>query len=132
MSNQHTLFVCTSCAKPADPEAQGSKRGGEKLLEQFQVFHQDWLLRKEFVVQPVSCMGVCDRDCAIAFVAPGKFTYLFGSLPSDDATLSTTASAVFACASQYYHHAEGTIAYRERPELLRDTIIARIPPPPSL
>lgn len=77
-------------------------------------------------------MGVCERDCAIAFVAAGKFTYLFGDLPSDDLSLNTVASTVLSCVSQYCNHANGTLPYRERPALLKDTIIAKIPPLPAI
>ncbi len=128
MKNHHILFVCTTCAR----NSHGSKSGGEKLFEQFQAVHQSWLLRENVSVQPVKCMGVCDRDCAIAFVASGKFTYLFGDLPDDELCLDATVTAVLSCARQYYDHSDGILPYRERPELLRDTIIAKIPPVSSI
>lgn len=130
MTLPHTLFVCTTCAGSHRTGKQGSKLDGEKLLEQLQALHQDWPLRKSFVIHPVKCMGVCERDCAIAFMAPGKRTYLFGDLPVDDQRLETTATAVLECASQYHAKSDGSLSYHERPELLKKRVLARIPPMP--
>jgi predicted metal-binding protein len=80
----------------------------------------------DLVIQGVKCMGVCDRPYVIAFVRAGKFTYLFGDLP-DSADLSAAAATVLECFGQYCDHPEGLLPYRDRPELLRDTIIAKIP-----
>lgn len=124
MNHQPTLFVCTACG--GKPPIDGGQRQGERLLAQLQTAHQD-AASADFVIQGVKCMGVCDRPCAIAFVAAGKFSYLFGDLPSGIADLSTTAATVLECFGQYCQHSDGLIPYRERPELLRDTIIAKIP-----
>jgi predicted metal-binding protein len=119
------LFVCIVCGKDPDPEI--SQRGGVKLMEQMQTLQQESDLEDRFTIQPVKCMGVCNHPCAIAFVAPGKPTYLFGDLPSQDDLLSNAGAIVLDCMSQYCDHPDGTLPYRERHELLRDTIIAKIP-----
>jgi predicted metal-binding protein len=119
------LFVCIVCGKNPDPEV--SQQGGAKLIEQMQVLHHESDLEEKFTIKPVKCMGVCNHPCAVAFVTPGKPTYLFGDLPSDDAQLSTTASTLLNVMNQYCNHADGALPYRERPELLKDTIIAKIP-----
>jgi predicted metal-binding protein len=62
-----------------------------------------------------------DRLCGA-----GKFTYLFGDLP-DPVDLSATATTVLECFGQYCDHPAGLLPYADRPELLRDTIIAKIP-----
>ncbi len=123
MNDQHVLFVCTSCAR----DKQSNESKGEKLFEQFQLHQSE---SSNLSIQPVKCMGVCDRSCAIALVAPHKFTYLFGNLPSDDVQIDGIVSTVLDCAKQYCIAAEGVLPYRERPQLLRDTIIAKIPPLP--
>ena len=124
MKNQSVLFVCTGCGGNAESDRQGKVRNGALLLDQLQTLHQEWTLRDEFEIRPVKCMGVCNRPCTIAFVSAGKFTYLFGDLQASDLK---TASDILVCASQYAHHLDGTLAYRERPDRLRDTIIAKIP-----
>ncbi len=127
MKNQHVLYVCTSCGGNAESDRQGKVRDGVNLLEQLQTLHQDWVLREEVEIQPVRCMGVCDRPCAIALVGSGKFTYLFGNMQS----VVEPAADILTCASQYHRHPEGNLAYRERPDRLRDTIIAKIPTLPT-
>lgn len=132
MNNQHVLYVCTTCgehSKSVSPNTI-SQRGGEKLLERLQTLHQDWPLRESFTIQAVKCMGVCERDCAVAFIAEGKRTYLFGNLPTDDSRLEETASAVLDCARQYHTQTEGVLSYFDRPELLKTRVLARIPPLP--
>jgi predicted metal-binding protein len=121
VNHRSTIFVCTACG--GKPLIDGGQRQGERLLAQLQTADQDAALA-DFVIQGVKCMGVCDRPCAIAFVGAGKFTYLFGDLP-ESADLS--AAAVLECFGQYCDHPKGLLPYHERPELLRDTIIAKIP-----
>ena len=125
MNNPSVLLVCTSCGGNAESDRQGKVRDGAILLGQLQTLHQDLPLRDQVEIRPVKCMGVCNRPCVIALVGSGKFTYLFGDLQASDLK---TASDILLCASQYAHHPDGTLAYRERPDRLRDTIIAKIPP----
>ena len=124
MNNPSVLLVCTSCGGNAESDRQGKVRDGATLFDQLQTLRQDSHVRNESEIRPVKCMGVCDRPCTIALVGSGKFTYLFGGLQASD---SQTASDILVCASQYAHHPDGTLAYRERPDRLRDTIIAKIP-----
>ncbi|MCU0525607.1 MAG: DUF1636 domain-containing protein [Elainella sp. Prado103] len=123
----HTLFVCTTCAKvrAASGSTQPCKSGGQKLLEALNQLAQDWPLRDRFTIQPVECMFVCEKSCAISFSAPGKYTYLFGNL-----SLYDPLSAILDCASQYHHHPIGLLPYGSRPDPLKTTVLARIPPQP--
>jgi predicted metal-binding protein len=132
MNHQHILFVCTSCGGTAQTRTDGIASEGEKLLHQLQHLHQDWDLREDFTIQSVTCMGVCDRSCAIAFVSPGKHTYLFSNLPVAKEYLDSTAIAVLDCAVLYHSKSDGMMAYRDRPELLRSRVLARIPSMPKL
>lgn len=132
MNNQHILYVCVTCGECCKTTGSSAKnkRDGERLLEQLQALHQDWPLRESFEIQSVKCMGVCERDCAVAFIAAGKRTYLFGNLPTDDARLEATASAVLDCAQHYHTQSDGALSYFDRPELLKTRVLARIPPSP--
>jgi predicted metal-binding protein len=126
MNQPHTIFVCTTCGK----NQQNCQSNGDRLLAQLQRLHQAWSLQTTVSVQAVTCMGVCEQDCAIALVSPGKRTYLFGNLPADEARIESTAAAVLDCASQYHANPEGALAYRDRPELLKTRVLARIPAAP--
>ncbi|MBD1922414.1 DUF1636 domain-containing protein [Microcoleus sp. FACHB-831] len=123
MKTKHTLFVCTTCATVRiDGKPQG-KSGGQQLLEQLKELHQDWELQANFPLQPVDCMSACSRSCAISFAAPGKYTYLFGDLPALE-----SAAAVLECASQYLVSEDGYLPWAQRPQPLKNGILARIPP----
>ena len=123
MDTQHVLFVCKTCATVYVEGKPQGKSGGQDLLERLQALHQDWELRNEFQLQEVECMSACSRSCAISFVAPGKYTYLFGDLPAEE-----SAAAVLECAKLYFAHPEGYMAWVDRPKPLKNGIVARIPP----
>ncbi len=130
MKTQHTLFVCTTCASVWKEGKRQGTSGGEKLLDQLQHLHKNWELRDEFPIQPVECMSACSRSCTVSFAAAGKYTYLFGDLPTNVETLPATSAAVLECASKYYGKSDGLLPWSERPEPLKKGILARIPPLP--
>jgi predicted metal-binding protein len=103
------------------------KSGGERLLEQLQTLDRAAPV-DGLSIEPNQCLGACDRHCAIAFNAPGKYIYLFGDLPVDEEQLESTATAVMMFANQYYAKADGTISYLKCPELLKKRVLAKIPP----
>ena len=130
---EHRLVICVTCAKPLQSKEQSKEQGkdaaesgGQRLLERLNRY-PDWQLRDRFQIQPAKCMGVCSRECAIALSCAGKTTYLFGDLPTDQARLAATTEAVLACASQYHDQPDGVLAYRDRPELFKTGLVARIP-----
>lgn len=123
MKAQHVLFVCKTCATVRiDGKPQG-KSGGQQLLEQLQELYSHWELQEEFQLQDVECMSACSRSCAISFAAPGKYTYLFGDLPAQE-----SAQAVLDCAKLYFASPDGYLPWAERPQPLKNGILARIPP----
>ncbi len=124
---KHTLFVCTTCASTWSDGKRVGESGGEKLFKQLSSLHQNWELAKEFSIEPIACMSSCDRPCTVSLTAPGKYTYLFGDLSPE-----TAATAVLQCASQYYAKPDGIVPRKERPELLKKVLLARIPPIPEI
>jgi predicted metal-binding protein len=125
---RHVLSVCTSCASAHRMKQTIRRSGGERLLEQLQALDRTAPL-EGLAIAPHECLGACDRACAIAFNAPGKYIYLFGDLPVDDEEqLASTATAVLKFASQYHAKPDGTISYIKCPELLKKRVIARVPP----
>jgi predicted metal-binding protein len=131
-----SIFVCTSCGKNQPVPESESLSQGDRLLRQLQTELQiqppNTSLPLDLTIQSVQCMGVCEQDCAIALMAPGKRTYLFGNLPTDPTQLEATATAVLTCAQQYQAHPEGTLSYFTRPELLKTRVLARIPALPTV
>ncbi len=128
MKNQHTLFVCKTCASVWKDGQRIGKSGGELLLDQITQLYQNWQLAPEFSLQSVECMSACDRPCVVALAATGKLTYLFGDLSANVETLHSTSTAILKCASQYYEKPDGTLPWAERPQPLRKGILAKIPP----
>ncbi len=131
-SPSHTLFVCTTCGSTwQDGQRVGQSRG-EILLEQLQPLHDQWPLGSQFALQPVQCMSSCDRPCSVAFVAPGKHTYLFGNLATPEEDLDQVCQGILECAQLFYQKPQGLMAWSERPERLKRGIVARIPPIPGV
>jgi predicted metal-binding protein len=78
----------------------------------------------EMVVRPTQCLSVCKRVCTVALAGDGKYTFLFGDLdPAADA--GAVVAMARACAAAKH----GFVPWKERPEVLRKGIIARVPPP---
>lgn len=107
------LIVCTTC--------QDGR--GQALLEQVEneALAQDLALP----VRGVACMAGCSRGCTAAVLAPGKPGYLFGELRPD----SACAQALLDVAQQHAAHAEGLLAWSQRPEPLKGGLLARLPAP---
>ena len=132
MQSPHILFVCTTCASQYQDRQKIGESGGERLIAQLENAMQDWELTSEFSLQPVQCLSTCSHACTIAFMAEDKLTYLFGDLPINETQITSTATTVLDCAAQYHAHPEGLLSYKERPELLKNKVIARIPSLPKL
>jgi predicted metal-binding protein len=132
MSNQHTLFVCTTCASIWQDGRRVGKSGGQLMLEQLSQLHLEWPLSDRFPIRPVECMSACSRPCVVAFAAQDKHTYLFGDLSLDPETFDATAQAILDCAYKYYCTEDGSLPWAERPQPLKKGILARIPPVPQL
>jgi predicted metal-binding protein len=128
MSNKHSIFVCQSCAGVWKDGRQVGDSGGYQLLLELHEHVRNWSLADEFEVRGVSCMGACNRPCAIAFAARGKSTYLFGDLSYQEA-LPELSEAILKCASLYFQQADGAMSWADRPERLKKGLVGRIPSP---
>lgn len=118
-----TLFVCTGCATLRVNNQPQGPSGGQSLLEELTRLAATADLPAPLSIQPVSCMFACEKSCTAAFAAAGKFTYLFANLQP-----ATAAPALLECARHYTLSAEGLLPYGLRPEPLKTTVLARIPP----
>jgi predicted metal-binding protein len=127
MKKQHKILVCSTCASTWQDGKKVGISGGQKLLEKLTEEAQNWSLKDEFIIESINCMSACSHSCVVAFTAPNKQIYLFGSLPYDVDNLSTITSTILDCADLYKHKLDGVMPRSERPELLKKGIIACIP-----
>lgn len=121
-SNRTLLSICATCRDGR--EAQYDSRGGKRLAQAI-------LARAKAAELPpvtfraVRCMSQCKRPCIISLTAQDRFTYLFGDLdPKEDAHID----ALFELLRRYSEAEEGFVERKDRPEVLRASILGRLPP----
>ena len=73
----------------------------------------------------MECLSVCKRPCTVALSGAGRWTYIYGDIEAE-----TGAQTLLAFARQYGETSDGIVPWRERPELIRKSVIARLPPFP--
>lgn len=134
MKAKHTIFICTTCASNWENGKRVGESSGERLFNRLQEYNLTSIRvnnsaassTEEFAIEPVECMGVCERACVILFSAPNKYIYLFGNVSPESS--KEEIAGIFDCASKYYAHPKGLLPWAERPQPLKDGIIAKIPP----
>lgn len=105
------VSVCTTC------RAEDGGTPGPALLDALRAATGPGI-----VARPVQCLGVCRRPATAAVSAPGGYTFLFGDLASG------AAAALLAFAERYRATDYGYVPWRERAEVLRRGLVARLPP----
>jgi predicted metal-binding protein len=120
---KHTLFVCKSCAYSSTQRDYLGQRGGYHLLDHLLRLQPQWTLAAEYAITPVECLSACNSPCVVAYAVPHKTTLMFGDLPP-----LQSAIAILQLAEQYYSSSDGLIPRQERPDILKKSILARIPP----
>ena len=107
------VSVCTTC-KPAE----GDAAIGQSLLDATRA-----AVDGEATVRAVQCLGVCKRPGTVAVTAPDRYTFIFGDLQGE-----TGAVAVAAFVKSYARANLGLVPWRERAQVIRKGLVARIPP----
>ncbi len=74
-------------------------------------------------VRPVQCLSVCKRPATVAVTSPDGYTFLFGDLQTDSGT-----AALVSFVKSYQNSGYGLVPWRERAEVLRKGMLARVPP----
>jgi predicted metal-binding protein len=116
-----TLHVCVTCRRGEEPLEPKEERSGAKmrlaLIEE--------LRRHPCSVDltPVECLSGCKRGCTVALTAHGKWTYVIADLDP-----AVHARDILTFAAQYTAHPEGLPVWRERPEIVKRSVLARVPP----
>jgi predicted metal-binding protein len=75
------------------------------------------------MVRPVQCLSVCKRPATVAVSSAGGYTFLFGDLETESGT-----AALKSFVRSYRKSDYGLVPWRERAEVLRKGMVARVPP----
>lgn len=110
------LYVCTTCRGAGDPS---DERPGARLLAALRADEPVEGLR----IEGVECLSVCKRPCTIAVASPGRWTYVYGDLDP-----AASAAVILDGVRRYAETPDGIVPWRERPDIFRKGVIARIPP----
>ena len=119
-----------NCASRWQDNRRVGTPGGTVLYEYLRAHQPSTSAVQSFTIAPVACMSACSHPCVVALAHPHKHTYLFGDLPHTPETLPLLGQALWQCAEKYLLQKDGMVGWAERPELLKNTVLARIPPLP--
>ncbi len=117
-----TLHICVTCRRGGEPLEPREERSGAKLalaLGREVEARPDARVR----LRPVECLSGCKRGCTVAISEPGKWTFVIADIDP-----ARHASDLIAFAEQYAAHPEGLPQWRERPEIVKRSVLARVPP----
>jgi len=118
--NKHFLYVCVKCNLETN---QGDEKSGVVLLGNLEhLLQQEADLKNVLSLKPISCMNACKRSCSVGFASKGKVSYLFGDLRTDE-----HEKEILECASLYVSKLDGIVKKAERPENLKENVLARLP-----
>jgi predicted metal-binding protein len=117
-----TIFVCVTCRREEEPLEPKEGRSGYKMrLALIEAIEKGKPAGIE--LKPVECLSGCKRGCTVALAAPGKWSYVVADLDP-----ARHAPDILTFAAQYTAHPEGVPVWRERPEIVRRSVLARVPP----
>ena len=111
------VYVCITC-KVAGEDAE--ERAGARLFRMLN--EPNTLSDTPIELVPVECLSVCKRPCTVSFAAPGKWTYVYGDLPSE-----TAAETILEGAALYSKTSDGLIPWKQRPDALKKGVVSRVP-----
>jgi len=74
-------------------------------------------------VRPVQCLSVCKRPATVAVTSADGYTFLFGDLQTESGT-----AALVSFVKSYQNADYGLVPWRERADVLRKGMVARVPP----
>lgn len=120
-TRQAVVLVCTTCGAAGAPV--GASPPGLLLARSAVAALGD---AADVRVAGVRCLANCSRGPSAAIRCDGAWTYIFGPLdgPGDGAALVTGARLLAAAP-------DGLLPWRDRPEVLKRAVIARLPPTDS-
>jgi predicted metal-binding protein len=116
MSQAPLIYVCITCRRAGEADAE--PRPGALLADAT----EQAAAGTEVEVRRLRCLANCTRGPSAALRCNGSWTYVFGGLDADNAEALVAGAKLLAAAS------DGILPWRGRPEILKRTLIARVPP----
>jgi predicted metal-binding protein len=110
------IYICVTCRRAGEPDAE--PRPGVLLAEAT----EQAAAGTDVIVRRLRCLANCTRGPSIAMRCDGSWTYIFGGLDAADAGALVQGAMLLAGAS------DGILPWRERPDVLKRGLIARVPP----
>ena len=110
------IYICVTCRRAGEPDAE--PRPGVLLAEAT----EQAAAGTDVIVRRLRCLANCTRGPSIAMRCDGSWTYIFGGLDTADAGALVEGAMLLAGAS------DGILPWRERPDVLKRGLIARVPP----
>jgi predicted metal-binding protein len=110
------IYVCVTCRRAGEPDAE--PRSGALLADAT----EQAAAGTEVEVRRLRCLANCTRGPSAAMRCNGSWTYVFGGLDVADADALVAGAKLLAGAS------DGILPWRGRPEILKRSLIARVPP----
>ncbi len=119
-----SLHVCVTCRRGEELLEPREERSGYKMRQALEKAMEGGP-GAGVKLLPVECLSGCKRGCTIALSAPGKWSYVVADLDPGRHVLD-----ILTFAAQYAAHPEGVPVWRERPEIVKRSVLARVPPAP--
>ena len=110
------IYVCVTCRRAGEPDAE--PRPGALLADAT----EQAAAGTEVEVRRLRCLANCTRGPSAAMRCNGSWTYVFGGLDAANADALVAGAKLLAGAS------DGILPWRGRPEILKSSLIARVPP----
>jgi len=110
------IYVCITCRRAGEPDVE--PRPGVLLAEAT----ERAAAGTDVIVRRLRCLANCTRGPSVALRCNGSWTYIFGGLDTADAVALVEGATLLAGAS------DGILPWRERPDVLKRNLIARVPP----
>ena len=123
-----TLYVCTTCRRGGEPLEPRDNRSGAKMFKAIhgEMAEQTAETQARIDVVPVECLSGCSRACTIGVSAPGKWSFVIGGLEPEK-----NAPDAITFALQHAGTSDGLPTWRERPEVIKRGVLARLPSIPE-
>jgi predicted metal-binding protein len=112
------IYVCITCRRAGGLEQDTQEPPGVQLAAATARAAEGLPV----TVRTVRCLANCSRGASAAIRCNGSWTYVFGGLDADCGPALVVGAQLLAGAG------DGIMPWRERPDVLKKSIVARIPP----
>ena len=120
------LYVCITCRASGAPDDE--IRPGLRLYRALSAaLARAGEAAPPVRIESVECLSVCKRPCTVALTSPARWTYIYGDLDPE-----ASIGAILDGLRRYAATLDGIVPWRERPEIFRKGVVARIPPSPLI